>query len=177
MQDYTNRQVTWTSDGRDHTARILNHIRDGATSSAWLAIEEDNPSSQWVVKVPFSDAVQYDVSGNPFVPELDVIDALRQEYGQGRYAPLPEMYHAELDPPSNSNILIIKYYPVDQQAILALRQTNVTKEWFLKFAIESAYLFSTCIKIGYRNTDVKDENFFWTPDQNLVVLDWNRYEI
>lgn len=174
MQDYTNRQVTWIKDGRGHTARILNHIRDGATSSAWLAIEDGEPLMQWVVKVPFSNTVQVDVSGRPFVSELQVVEALRQKYQQGRYAPLPEMYSAKIDAPSNSNILIIKYYPVEQQAILALRQSNVTKEQFLKFAIESAKLFSTCIKIGYRNTDIKDENFFWAPDQNLVVLDWNR---
>lgn len=159
MPDYTSKRVMWNGT----SGRIAHHIRDGATSTVWMVQDEQN--GQWVMKIPFQQSGDL----SRFRPEIDVVKTLR---GEGLNS-LPELFDAQME--DGTAGIVIPYYPVEDQAFLARQRSEFLQSEFFSFARQVILLFSTCAKIGIRNTDIKDENFYWL-DGKLIVLDWNRCE-
>ncbi|GAP13180.1 protein kinase domain [Longilinea arvoryzae] len=159
MPDYTSKRVSWN----ETSGRMAHHIRDGATSTVWMVRDEQN--GQWVMKIPF----QHSGDLSRFRPEIEVVKTLQSE----GLSSLPDCYNAQME--DGTAGIVMPYYAVEDQAFLARQRSEFLESEFFSFARQVIQLFSTCAKVGIRNTDIKDENFYWL-DGKLIVLDWNRCE-
>jgi len=171
--DYTHQLVRWTDEqGCDHHATIVSHIRDGATSTVWMAMENklEGQAAEWVVKIPLPS--QINNHADEFEPEEEVVEKITAQYQKvGKKAPLPEMAKTQvMDLPA----IVMKFYSVENQAILVRQQPDFVKWNYAHFALDSVAIFQTCYEIGLINTDIKEENFYWYEPGGLLVLDWNR---
>jgi len=165
--DILGKSVSWLADsGEANQAKIEYHIRDGATAAVFRA-RQYLPGDR-VVKIPFEAAPEK----SNFVDEVFLVDLLHDDYRKnGDVVPLPLLKRTKF---LDRDVIVSDFLNIEWQLIAQRENPVFLRTHYYTFTQQALKLFTVLHEHGFANLDIKDENFYWLPDNRLMVLDWNR---